>query len=290
MFVFSDEASRLILDYVKEVRNLVVKLRFDIKPVYLEMLMFDIENYVKFFSLKQARKRKGRRVEAVDVRHVLKKFREPEKFVKSHLGDPENCANAQRITLSHLNAMKDKIEKTRAPIVLDAGCGWGRVLKRLSSYVPKNFEKVGVDLDYLSLQYGKTINEAAAFLRSEIQALPFEDEIFDMILCSGVIHEVQDIKGRDEALKEFARVLKPNGQLYIVDAFTTYKIVNIFTRLLQYIPKLDIEWIFHRRQLENMLKESGFRITLVEKGSSRLLGLITMYAITAMKSKDRSPR
>lgn len=120
-------------------------------------------------------------------------------------------------------------------------------------------------------------------MRSDIQALPFKDEVFDMILCSGVIHEVKDIKGRSDALKEFARVIKPNGQLYIVDAFTTYKIVNIFTRLLQYIPKLEIEWIFHRRQLENTLKENGFRTTSIEKGSSRLLGTIAMYAITAIR-------
>lgn len=159
----------------------------------------------------------------------------------------------------------------------------GGFLKKLYSYVPKNFEKVGVDHDYLSLQYGKTINKATAFLRSDIQAFPFKDEVFDMILCSGVIHEVKDIKGRSDALKEFARVIKPNGQLYIVDAFTTYKIVNIFTRLLQYIPKLEIEWIFHRRQLENTLKENGFRTTSIEKGSSHLLGTIAMYAITAIR-------
>jgi len=46
---FSVEALRLILDYVKDVRNLVIKLGCDVKPAYLEMLMFDIENYVKFF-------------------------------------------------------------------------------------------------------------------------------------------------------------------------------------------------------------------------------------------------
>jgi len=289
MFDFSDGALRLILDYVKTVRNLVIKLGFDIKPEYLEMLMFDVENYVRFFSLKHARKRKARTVEAVDARQALKKFGKPENFAKSHLGDPEDCANAQRITLSHLSAMKDKIEKARAPIVLDAGCGWGRFLKRLHSYVPKNFETIGVDLDCLSLQYGKTINEADAFLRSEIQALPFKDEVFDILMCSGVIHEVKNVKGRNKALQEFARVIKPNGQLYIVDAFTKYKFVNIFTHLLQYTPKLDIEWIFHKHQLENMLQESGFRITSVEKTGSRALGTITGYAFTAIKSKDSLP-
>lgn len=287
MFDFNDEALRLILVYVKDVKNVVTKLGFDIKSEYLEMLMFDIENYVKFFSTRHARKRKAETVEAVDVRYALKKFGKPEKLVKSHLRDPENCANAQRITLTNLSAMREKIKKTREPMVLDAGCGWGRFLKKLHSYAVKNFEMIGVDLDCLSLQYGKTINEVASFLRSEIQALPFKDGVFDIIMCSGVIHEVKNIKGRNKALQEFARVMKPRGQLYIVDAFTRYKTVNIFTRLLQYVPKLEIEWIFHKGQLENMLQESGFKITAVEKTGSLAFGTITGYAFTAIKSKDR---
>lgn len=282
MFNVSDEALGLILDYVKDVRNLVIKLGFDIKSEYLEMLMFDIENYLKFFSVKHARKRKATIVEAADARHALKKFGKLEKLVKSHFRGPETCTNAQRITFTYLSAMKKKIEKTRVPIVLDAGCGWGRFVKKLHSYVPKNFEMVGVDLDHLSLQYGKTINESVAFSRSEIQGLPFKDEVFDIIMCSGVIHEVKNVKGRNKALREFARVIKPNGQLYIIDAFTKYKFVNILTRLLQYIPKLEIEWIFHKGQLENLLQENEFKITSIEKTGSRALGTITGYTFTAI--------
>jgi hypothetical protein len=51
-------------------KNLIIKLRFDIKPEYLKMLTFDVENYLGFFSIKHARKRKARTVEAVDVRRV----------------------------------------------------------------------------------------------------------------------------------------------------------------------------------------------------------------------------
>lgn len=289
MFDFNDEALGLVLDYVKEVKNAAIKLEFDIESEYLEMLISDIENYVKFFSINHARKRKAGTVEAVDVRHVLKKFGKPGKLVSSHFRDRETCANDQRITLTNLSAMKEKIEKTSEPTVLDAGCGWGRGLKRLHSYAGNNFEMIGVDLDCLSLQYGKTRNEAATFLRSEIQALPFKDEVFDIIMCSGVIHEVKNLKGRNKALQEFARVIKPRGHLHIVDAFTEHKAVNILTRLLQHVPKLEIEWIFHKSQLENMLKESGFNITAVEKTRSSAFRTITGYAFTATKSNNRLP-
>jgi 2-polyprenyl-3-methyl-5-hydroxy-6-metoxy-1,4-benzoquinol methylase len=65
------------------------------------------------------------------IRHTLKKFGKPEKLVKFHLKDQKTCTNAQRITLTRLRTMKEKIGKTRAPFVLDAGCGWGVVYKEI---------------------------------------------------------------------------------------------------------------------------------------------------------------
>jgi ubiquinone/menaquinone biosynthesis C-methylase UbiE len=289
MFGFDDEALQLIAGYMENVRNEVTKLRFDVKPEYLKMLMFDIENYLKFFSIQHAKKRKAKIIEAVDVKHAMKRFGEPEKLVRTHFKDPETCANAERITLTRFNTLKEKIEKTASSIILDAGCGWGRFIKKLHTYVPKNFEVVGVDIDRLSLQYGKAIDEAAMFLRSQIQALPFKDGVFDILMCSGVIHEVKDLSKRKNALREFARVIKPHGQLYIIDAFTGSKLMNILTRLLQYIPKLEVEWIFHKDQLEDILRENGFRVTSVEKVGSRVYGTITAYALTAIKSGNRFP-
>jgi ubiquinone/menaquinone biosynthesis C-methylase UbiE len=286
MFEFSDDALRLVLDYMKNVRNSVSTLGFVIKSEYLEMLISDIENYVKFFSIKHARQRKAETVETLDVQYALKKFGKPEKLVKFHLRDPETCANAQRIMLTNLDAIKEKIDKTRVSAVLDAGCGWGRFINKLHSYITKNFEMIGIDLDFLSLQYGKTINESAMFLRSEISTLPFKDKEFDVIMCSGVIHEVKNVKRRKKTLQELARVIKNNGQLYIVDAFTENEFVNIFTHLLQYVPKLEIEWIFHKSQLEKMLQESGFKIIAVEKTGSRALSTITGYTFAAIKSED----
>jgi ubiquinone/menaquinone biosynthesis C-methylase UbiE len=161
------------------------------------------------------------------IRHTLKKFGKPEKLVKFHLKDPKNLRQCSEDYLDSSRTMKEKIEKTRAPFVLDTGCGWGGFIKKLYTHVRENFEIIGVDIDHISLQYGKTINEAATFLRSQIQTLPFKDEVFDTLLCSGVIHEVKNPKERNKALEEFARVIKPYGQLFIVDAFIVSHIFSL---------------------------------------------------------------
>lgn len=211
IFKFVDEASKLILEYVKDVRNLTIPAGFGIKSEYLEMLIYDIENYIKFFSIKHARERGVEIVETVDVTYALKKFGKPVKLVKSYLRDPETFANFVRNRLTTITDIKNEIDKARSPLVLDAGCGWGRYIKRLHNFIAKDFETIGVDLDILSLRYGKTINEATLFLQADIRSLPFKDEVFDVILCSGVIHEVKSIKGREETLHELARVTKTNG-------------------------------------------------------------------------------
>jgi hypothetical protein len=70
-----------------EVRNFAV----EVKPEYIKMLVFDIENDVKFFALKMATKHGSQRVEAVDVEKVIKKLGKPEEFVKSHIGKAQTA-------------------------------------------------------------------------------------------------------------------------------------------------------------------------------------------------------
>jgi ubiquinone/menaquinone biosynthesis C-methylase UbiE len=221
------------------------------------MLVFDVENDVRFFALKKAAERKTQRVEAVDVEDALKKFGKPEEFIRSHMEKAENCVNSQRITLGTLEAMKEKLEQAQTPIVLDAGCRWGRVSKKLDFYA-KGLQIVGVDLDKLSLQYGKTVNRTAVFLRSDIQALPFKNQVFNIILCSGVIHEVKNVKGRRKAIKELSRVLDIKGSLYLIDAFAKFRMISALTFVFQHLIH-TVEWVPKKEAIEKMLKEKRTR-------------------------------
>jgi ubiquinone/menaquinone biosynthesis C-methylase UbiE len=280
---FTDEALRLTSNYAKDVETEIRNLSVNLKPEYIKMLVFDIENDVRFFTLKEATKRRSERVEAVDVREALKKFGKPEEFVKSHLGKARNCADSQRITLSSLQTMKDKLEKIQAPIVLDAGCRWGRVSERLKNFCTKDLQIVGADLDKLSLQYGKIVDRSPVFLRSDIQALPFRDQVFDIVLCSGVIHEVKDMKGRRKAVGELSRVLSIKGSLYLVDAFAKFRIISALTFVFQHVIH-DVEWIPKKETIEKMLRENRLEITSIKGSGSYLNGTIASYTLVATRA------
>ena len=119
-----------------------------------------------------------------------------------------------------------EVEPDRAQVVLDAGCGYGRVaiplLKTRSS-----LHLVGVDASTEMLQIFSRLLEGenqthlrnqVVLLHSAINDLPFDDETFDCIYsCAVLLHnpyeEVPKILG------EFYRLLKPYGKLILASSF-----------------------------------------------------------------------
>ncbi|MDP6781810.1 MAG: class I SAM-dependent methyltransferase, partial [Alphaproteobacteria bacterium] len=52
-----------------------------------------------------------------------------------------------------------------------------------------------------------------SFKKASALDLPFEDESFDFVCCSGVLHHTED---PDKGLDELTRVLRPKGKLYLL--------------------------------------------------------------------------
>ncbi len=82
-----------------------------------------------------------------------------------------------------------------------------------------NLDVVGIDLAEKMLEIAKErnfkqFNNKAKFLIGDATRIPFEDNAFDVVSISYGIRNVQDIK---KCLLEIHRVLKPNGQLVIVE-------------------------------------------------------------------------
>ena len=51
----------------------------------------------------------------------------------------------------------------------------------------------------------------------DMTALPFEDNIFDVVVSSLAIHNISGSAGREKAINEAVRVLRPGGRLMIAD-------------------------------------------------------------------------
>ncbi len=112
--------------------------------------------------------------------------------------------------------------------ILDLGCGRGAVLLMAAQYLTTG-RAVGVDLWRSVDQSG---NAAEATRRNalaegvadrvelhtgDMTALPFADNSFDVVVSSLAIHNISGRAGREKAVDEAVRVLRPGGRLLIAD-------------------------------------------------------------------------
>lgn len=104
--------------------------------------------------------------------------------------------------------------------VLDVGCGTGVLTRLAAKAVGPGGSVIGIDpgprMIGVARKNAAVENSRAAFRLAAIEELPFEDNSFDCVLSSFMIHHLPPelkIKG----LKEVHRVLKPGGRLLAVD-------------------------------------------------------------------------
>lgn len=97
--------------------------------------------------------------------------------------------------------------------ILDFGCGDGIYCFKLSSRGAKKI--IGIDLsksmiDLANNRLRKYSHNNIEFLLADGNNLPFDDEIFDLVLANYVLVHFKDLQ---KPLNEIYRVLKPGGSL-----------------------------------------------------------------------------
>lgn len=97
----------------------------------------------------------------------------------------------------------------RGDVMLDAGCGSGRVFQYAFDDAQRPARIVGVDMTDEPAG-NRNIDDAA---RADLAALPFRDDVFDIAISS---HVAEHLVQPEVVFGELARVLKPGGRLLIL--------------------------------------------------------------------------
>jgi ubiquinone/menaquinone biosynthesis C-methylase UbiE len=98
----------------------------------------------------------------------------------------------------------------RGQTILDAGCGPGGN----SAWLARHGRVVGVDVAPEALSFARDRRRALAPVLASIDALPFADRCFDVVVGVTVVYTVEDDVG---AVRELARVLRPGGALLLLE-------------------------------------------------------------------------
>lgn len=99
--------------------------------------------------------------------------------------------------------------------ILDAGCGTGR---NLQWFLKENMQVYGIDQNPDSITELKKAHPELAvnrFQNCPVEQLPFEENFFDHIISSAVLHFARSTSHFNNMLAEMIRVLKPGGSLFI---------------------------------------------------------------------------
>jgi len=116
--------------------------------------------------------------------------------------------------------------------ILDLGCGRGAVLLMAAQHLTTG-RAVGVDLWRSVDQSGNSseatrrnaiaegVADRVELHTADMTALPLEDDSFDVVVSNWAIHNIRGHVGREKAISEAVRVLRPGGRLMISDLRAT---------------------------------------------------------------------
>ena len=148
--------------------------------------------------------------------------------------------------------------------ILEIGCGSCR---NLLPFAKQGFDCYGVDFSKNMLKFAKEYCEKYDFKvnlkKARAEELPFQDSSFDYILSIATLHHLNR-KEQEAAVKEMARVLKPDG-IALITVWSKFP-MSIFVKQ-KYISWTVKGKAYHRYhylftpfELKRLLKRHGFRI------------------------------
>jgi len=132
--------------------------------------------------------------------------RQADEFAHSYtVHDPYlDCFNYSRHRLDAL--LERFLPPAAQPLaLLDVGCGTGHHMQR---YAKLGYRVYGVDGSEEMLGHARANNPSADIRRSDVDALPFPDGSFDVVIAIEVMRYLPDPR---RAIAEMHRVLKPGG-------------------------------------------------------------------------------
>lgn len=152
----------------------------------------------------------------------------------------------------------DEIDKLDLDLkVIDIGCGGGRY----SKYVKQRGMFV-IAVDKYSNMATSLLEDKISFIQGCIDNLPIQDNMFDVILSIGVIHNAVTLEEYEKAISEMYRILKQNGTI-IFSVFTN----DVITDDLTFVGNSRYEInerqpmiLLSKEEINNLFNKYGLKI------------------------------
>jgi ubiquinone/menaquinone biosynthesis C-methylase UbiE len=140
--------------------------------------------------------------------------------------------------------------------VLEPGCGAGRLTEVLAEVTGPSGRVLAVDLspEMVARARARVLPDHVAVIEGSVLSVPASDGSFDKVICLNVYPHFADPAA---ALREFARVLRRGGELWI-NHFASRDAINEFHASLG--PVVQDHLIPPDDEVHQVLRESGFEV------------------------------
>ena len=159
--------------------------------------------------------------------------------------------------------------------VLDLGCGTGTLTLMLKRAHPEA-QITGLDGDPQVLDIARDKSRGTDIKWDEglASSLPYPDSTFDRVVTSLVVHHlITDDKRR--AFKEVYRVLKPQGELYVLDFGAPHSSLTRF--MTNYMRRLEESADNFDGMIPRFITEAGFRSVNEAENFVTLFGPLSLW-------------
>lgn len=158
-----------------------------------------------------------------------------------------------------LSWIMEKLELSVGDVVLEPGCGAGRFSKIIAPKVSPTGKVVSFDISKKMIKRMAEWRMPAEviYLSATASSLPFLPAAFNKIVCINVFPHFDDKK---RAVKEFARVLRQKGLLFISHTNGREEI-NKFHATLS--PPVNTHTLPNGKDMFELLESAGFRVVLL---------------------------
>lgn len=183
--------------------------------------------------------------------------------------------------------------------ILDIGCGDGKILEKLEASVAH-----GIDIDQDAINRASEANRNFTFSAEAIETfVPGVDQVFDYMLLSGVVEQLDDIHS---VFQKLSSIATRDTRLIIVSYSRAWQPVIRLTEMLHMRQKYKTwNWI-PPDEIENLLAQSHFelvsrtpgilipiKIPLISRTINRWLAPLPLFrifsAVTVTVARNHSP-
>lgn len=171
--------------------------------------------------------------------------------------------------------------------MLEVGCGTGVLTRLAAEAVGAGGQAVGIDaapgMIAVARRHAAAANSRGQFRLAAIEALPFPDASFDVVLASLMLHHLPPT-AKAAGLSEVRRVLRPGGRLVVADLDRP---ANRLWWLL-FWPVLLMPMIASnlRGEIPDFLRRAGF-VSVQAEG--RWMGLLSWWTAVSPGAQGATP-